>query len=202
MDLNSPVRKDDVPIEYLPYRLQTHKAMARLGDGGKYWNRHRLRTEQYVHSAVDDIWLRFHEWRDGLTLEEFNEPHESVWYPIAKEIPELKALALAVWANAMKIYSCELQLGGVLITRIPSYGKVEAHYDQGWHASHYNIKHALQLMGCEGQRFCFEGFSLSAHPGEAYEFDNSRLHWVENQSPIERITMIVCMRVPDAKPIC
>jgi hypothetical protein len=192
--VDSPVR-NDVPIEYLPYRLDVTRALQRLYDGGRYWNRHRLRTEQYVHSSVDDIWLRFHEWRDDITLAEFNEPHESVWYPIADEIPELKALALATWAKAMNLYGCVLELGGVLITKIPPGGEVIAHADRGWHAEHYNIKHALQLLGCTGQSFNFDGYAVSAHPGELYEFDNSQVHWVENKSPIDRITMIVCMRM-------
>ena len=181
------------PIRLLDYHLDVTPALARLYDGGDYWNRHQLRTEQYVHSCVDDIWLRFREWDESLTLEEFNEPHAAVWYPIADEIPELKDLAEKVASNAARIKGHPIVLGGVLITRIPPGGRVEPHADQGWHAEHYDIKHGLQILGTPKQAFCFEGYQVSADPGQIYEFDNQQIHWVENNSAIDRITMIVCM---------
>ena len=195
--MNSPVRRD-VPIEFVPYRVDVTPILARLYDGGDYWNRHKLRTEQYVHSDVSDIWVRFREWDESLDLEEFNTPHESVWYPIADEIPELKYAALEVFKRAVGLYKERLKLGGVLVTKVPPGGQVAPHVDQGWHATHYDIKHALQILGCDGQSFNFNGYSLAAHPGEIYEFDNSQEHWVVNKSPIDRITMIVCMRRIDA----
>jgi hypothetical protein len=65
--------------------------------------------------------------------------------------------------------------------------------DGGWHARHYR-KLALQVKGNDQQAFCFEDGEFRADPGDVYEFDNSRLHWVVNDSPTDRITMIVCVR--------
>jgi aspartyl/asparaginyl beta-hydroxylase (cupin superfamily) len=85
------------------------------------------------------------------------------------------------------------QLGGVLITRIPSGGEVQPHVDHGWHAGHYE-KFAVQLRGNQEQAFCFEDAELRPEPGDLYTFDNARLHWVTNDSDSERITLIVCIR--------
>lgn len=186
---------DLTPIRKLDYRLDVMPALSLLiQPDSDVWDRHKLRTEQYVHSDVSDIWVRFHPWEEDLSLEQFNEPHESVWYPIAWEMPELMDLALAVWRKAVTERQKSMKLGGVLITQIPPGGRVQEHVDHGWHARNYDVKHALQIMGHEDQAFCFKGHRLSAQCGEAYEFDNSQSHWVENNSIFPRITMIVCMK--------
>lgn len=154
-----------------------------------WWNRHSLRTKQYVHSDVSDIWVRFAEWSEEKTLAQFNEPHESVWYPIAFEIPELLAVTCEVVSRAPPCI-----LGGVLITKIPPGGVVRPHFDKGWHAEYYCMKHAVQLAGNSDQAFHFEEASLSPETGDVYEFDNSQVHWVINDSNEDRITMIICMR--------
>ena len=154
------------------------------------WDEHKLRTLQYVHSDVSDIWVRFCEWQDENSLEQFNKPHESVWYPIVDEIPELKEIVSEVVARAG-----DVDLGGVLITKIKPGGKVLPHKDAGWHAEHYNVKHGVQLAGNDQQVFGFEDSCLSPETGEVFRFDNSRIHWVLNNSEVERMTMIICMRV-------
>lgn len=85
------------------------------------------------------------------------------------------------------------RLGMVLITRIPPRGRVEPHIDSGWHAGYY-AKYAVQIKGNAGQAFHFDGESLSPEPGDLYTFDNSKLHWVTNDSDEERITCIICIR--------
>lgn len=67
------------------------------------------------------------------------------------------------------------------------------HVDTGWHAGFYE-KAAIQIKGDARQAFHFDDASLSALDGESYAFDNSKLHWVTNDSDRERITLIVCMR--------
>ncbi len=185
------------PIYKMNYALDVTDAVAQLYDGGDYWNRHKLRTEQYVHSVVDDIWLRFHEWQDDLSLEEFNQPHESVWYPVADELPALKNIVLTVWRNTIEsLPSRKVEFGGVLVTRVPPGKKIEPHDDCGsWHAEYYNHKVAVQILGDKDQAFCFDGYRCVAETGELYAFDNQQVHWIENNSEMDRITMIICMRI-------
>lgn len=133
--------------------------------------------------------MRFCAWDEEKTLGQFNRPHKSVWYPIAYEIPDLMRIVLDVVSMAPPC-----TLGGVLITKIPPGCEVKPHADGGWHAEHYCMKHAVQLAGNKGQSFQFEDASLSPESGEVFEFDNSRVHWVTNDSQEDRITMIICMR--------
>lgn len=84
-------------------------------------------------------------------------------------------------------------MGGVLITKIPPGKSVLPHIDHGWHARAH-CKVALQIKAHEMQRFCFETKQISTMPGDVFWFDNSFVHWVENPSPVERVTMIVCIQ--------
>lgn len=153
------------------------------------WDRIRFRKEAYEHSKMSDIWVRYN---DIANLgPDFNEQHESVWYPVYHEVPEFRPLIFDV----MGLVFGE-RLGGVLVTKIPPGESVKPHVDRGWHAGYYE-KFALQLQGHPEQSFNFEGESLVPASGDLYTFNNSFPHWVVNDSPIDRITMIICIRRED-----
>lgn len=155
------------------------------------WNRHTMRTEGYgtPHGGVSDVWVRYNDWSnwDG-DVAAFNGPHVSSWYPVVARIP-------AVWSLVRRVMRDVggRELGGVLITRIPPGGRVEPHIDHGWHARYYD-KFAVQLRGNAQQAFHFEDAELRPEAGDLYTFDNSRLHWVTNDSPEDRMTLITCIR--------
>jgi len=155
------------------------------------WNRHTMRTDAYQtpHKAVDDIWVRYNDWANFHgDPRAFNAEHESNWYPVVADLP-------AAWSLARKVMRDVggQRLGGVLITRIPPGGRVNPHVDTGWHAGYYE-KFAIQVASNESQAFCFEDAELRPLPGDLYTFDNSRLHWVTNDSDAPRITLIICIR--------
>lgn len=166
-------------------------ALAQLAQHPELWNQFTARTLAYQHSQIDDIWVRYNAWEnfDPANPVSFNEPHEAVWYPAGRVLTEVRKLAF----DLMRLVEGE-RLGGVLITRIPPGKRVEPHIDQGWHASYYD-KFAIQLKGDRAQAFCFEGEAHVTEPGDLYTFDNSKSHWVTNDSTHERITLIVCIRL-------
>ena len=149
------------------------------------WNQHTTRTEDPAspHHGLDDIWVRYGDAeraKDGAA-------HESHWYPCA-DVLGIKPLVY----DLMRQVEGD-QLGGVLITRIPPGATCKPHTDPGWHARYYQ-KYAVQITSAPGQRFCFEGEALETKPGDVFWFDNQFLHWVENPTPYERVTLIVCIR--------
>lgn len=165
-----------LPVSHIHWALQEHPEL---------WNQNPGRTESpdSPHHGLDDIWARF-----AAPGVDGSNPHDAVWYPSA-DVLGVKHLCHDIMA-AVK----GTRLGGVLITRIPAGGRVKPHTDPGWHARFYE-KFAVQITSAPGQKFCFEGEELETKPGDLYWFDNSNLHWVENQTEYERITMIVCVRV-------
>lgn len=171
-------------INVLPLALQ-------LKRNPHLWNQNTSRTAggESPHCEVDDIWVRY-------CADPFkgHEQHSSVWYPSYKKLPQVRDLVFPVMAGL-----CGEQLGGVLITRVPPGGSVFPHVDKGWHAEYYS-KFALQIESHPQQSFCYSDGEFISSPGDLYWFNNQATHWVKNNSPVERITMIICVKTDSAKP--
>ena len=178
-------------IRHLSSGFDVVAAVAQIDAHPEIWNTHRMRTELYgtPHNGVSDIWVRYNAWENFTgDIAAFNAEHVSQWYPVIKVIP-----AVAVLVHDVFDQVGGKELGGVLITRIPPGGEVKPHVDSGWHAGYYE-KFAVQLKGNAQQAFCFEDARLSPEPGDLYQFDNSKLHWVKNDSSEDRMTLIICIR--------
>jgi hypothetical protein len=152
------------------------------------WNTITHRTTSGPHREAEDIWVRYNSYENyAKDPTRFNDEHESVWYPVADELPSVKQIAevLALQLNA--------QLGAVLMTRIKPGHQVYPHVDRGWHATHYE-KFCLCVKANVGQSFNFEGEELRTEDGDLFWFDNAYPHWVKNESHEDRVSMIICLR--------
>jgi hypothetical protein len=150
------------------------------------WNEHTTRTAspESPHYGLDDIWLRYGEPERSVD----GQPHTSFWYPSA-DVLGVKGLC-----SDILHFTNGVELGGVLITRIPPGKTCKPHVDPGWHARRYS-KFAVQIASAPGQVFAMEDCALETKPGDLYWFDNQYLHWVENPTPYERVSMIICVRL-------
>lgn len=151
------------------------------------WNQHTARTEDPAspHHEVHDIWVRY------APPEQAHEtgPHEAIWYPSAAPIlAEVQAIVYPL----MQFVKGD-RLGGVLITKIPAGKQCKPHRDFGWHADFYR-KYLVQIQSAPGQRFHVEDEWLDAKPGDIYEFRNEFEHWVTNDTPHDRLSMICCIQ--------
>ena len=177
-------------IHTLSRRVNVAQAVDQLAEHPKYWDKYKMRTEAYgTPHDVSDIWVRYNAWEnfDG-DQTAFNDVHTSVWYPCAKVLTEIRPLVAYVYGLVDG-----QELGGVLITRIRPGKQVSPHIDTGWHAGYYN-KYAVQLQGNREQCFHFEDSELRPLSGDIYTFDNSKLHWVTNDSNEDRMTLIICIK--------
>ena len=138
------------------------------------------------HNGMSDIWVRYNSpKKKGAN---FNDEHVAEWYPCISRIPAV----IDVVASVFNFVGGET-LGGVLITKLPPSGIIDKHVDSGWHAGYYD-KFYVPIQNANGSLFRFENGDIDAVEGEVYQFDNSVPHWVENNSDIDRISMIVCIR--------
>lgn len=143
------------------------------------------------HAAMSDIWVRYNDIRkfvDG-DLTHFNDPHYPIWYPAYDALPQLRPIIFGLMARVEAV-----QLGGVLITKIPPGGRIDSHVDHGWHVEHFNTKLYVVL---QSNSACFnrvEGETVSMQAGDVFWFDNTVEHEVWNDGDDDRITLIVCTR--------
>lgn len=196
------VLPENAPIRILHRGANVAPLIQQLDAAPDLWDQNVFRTERVgdaayagPHEKISDIIVRFNDWKHWTgDRAAFNGPHESVWWGAYDKLPYIQPLVF----DLMRLFFAE-QLGMVLITRIPPRCQVAKHVDKGWHAEHY-LKFGVQIKSAPGQRFCYEGYSLETRPGDVFAFDNSKVHWVENPTDQERITLIICLRLQ--QPIC
>ena len=177
-------------IRRLDLKLEVGPAVNQIEDNPEFWDLHKTRTEAYGSPHdVSDIWVRYNDIANFGP--DFNDKHVSVWYPCIDTLNYLLPLIAHVYE-----YVGGVELGGVLITRIRPGKEVKPHVDAGWHAGYYD-KFAVQLQGNQDQCFHFEDSELRPEPGDVYTFDNSRLHWVTNDSQVDRMTLIICIKTQE-----
>ena len=166
-----------VDVEPLAAQIEAHPEL---------WNTQGYRKTMEPHAQMSDIWVRYNQIeRLGPA---FNDEHVPMWYPAWKELPALRDIIFRLMADV----DGEM-LGGVLITRIPAGCEIRPHIDRGWHVDYYD-KFYVQLKSEPGADFCCGDEVLNPKPGEVWRFDNRDLHWVINNSPGDRMTLIVCIR--------
>jgi Aspartyl/Asparaginyl beta-hydroxylase len=142
------------------------------------------------HAESTDIWLRYRDVESyaiqyGTNMAHFCDEHESVWLPPSELIPAAVAIADQIAGN--------MALGGVLLTKLPPGARIARHTDHGWHAEAHD-KFYVAVQARPGMKFCWDDGAIEAVDGEVYRFRNDVPHWITNESPVDRISMIVCVR--------
>lgn len=168
----------------LNHNVDTSPLLWVLRSNPQLWNQNTKRTEypKSPHRELDDIWVRY---APGDAIKQ--EQHTSDWYPAADLLP------VKQYVDYVVKLSGATELGGVLITRQPAGATCYPHIDNGWHAQHYE-KFAIQVTSAPGQTFNVLDQTIEPKPGDIFWFDNSKVHWVNNDTEYERITLIISVR--------
>jgi len=159
------------------------------------WNANPQRRSG-VHAEMTDIWVRYRPLGELMEPKNYREPHWGEFYPAWYALPALKPIVF----DLMRLVEAT-HLGAILITRIPPGGQILPHDDRGsWHAEFHNCKIYLPIVNnpdcwnqCEHDR-------VHMRPGEAWTFDNLRVHSVHNDGDTERVTLILCCRTEGDLP--
>ena len=117
--------------------------------------------------------------------------HESVWYPEARDLSGV----LSIVHRLRHAIGVPLELGGVLLTRIPAGKQVFEHDDIGsWHAHYYDCKVWTILKGNDSCINYVEDESMTWHVGDCWQHDNLLKHKVQNFGESDRICLITCFK--------
>lgn len=140
------------------------------------------------HEEVDDILLRFQDVQpndvDGAQSDPTTIPF-SGWIAL----PQARLLCLDLVRRVEGV-----QLGRVMITRLAPGKQVAPHQDEGAYAVMFQRYH-LALQCGPGNVTFSGGEQLTMSPGEVWWIDNSLPHGVVNNSELDRIVMIIDVRV-------
>lgn len=168
--------------------LDVSPIMAELNRNSDLWGQIKLR-KQGPHRGMEDIWIRYNAPENFGP--DFNAEHTPVWYPAEARLPSIRPLLFDLMAavEGEALY-------GVIITKIPPGERILPHKDKSWHVE-YTDKFYLSLQSAPGAVFGCNAEDvteeLEPKTGEIWRFDNKKLHWVENNSPVDRITLIACI---------
>jgi hypothetical protein len=172
--------------------LPVAPVLAEIEAHPELWDAYRERKDAFrsPHAQMSDIWVRYNS-RDRLGPN-FNDEHVPVNYPAWDALPTVRAISFAIMAAEQG-----QMLGGILITRIPPGGRIAPHVDSGWHVNYFS-KFYVALKSPIGSSFSTETPSgietITPAVGDLHRFDNRNLHWVENNSSEDKMTLIVCVR--------
>lgn len=180
------------------FTIDVQKLVNEINENPDLWNQHTLRTKDYgsPHREVSDIWLRYNSPNnfDPFNPEQFSDKHTSVWYPAVAKLPAFEKV-LDDLLDKLEQRRIGIELGGVLITKIPPGKRVFPHSDAGkWHADYYDTKVLILLESAPGQTFNYANESHEGIAGEVFFFNNAPEHWVINNSDVDRISLILATK--------
>lgn len=157
------------------------------------WNVNTLRTTfaGSPHFAVDDIWLRFNDLTDFISIDKSRhiiDKREAVDYAAMQALPQARDWIF----NLMRLVEGE-RLGRVLVTRLAPGKVIPPHIDGDTHAGYYDRYHmALQVK--PGVQFQCGGEIAPMVTGDVWWINNQVEHSVTNNSDDDRLVMIVDVR--------
>lgn len=153
------------------------------------WDRNPQRRtyDGSPHRDMVDITARYMP-EDQITLATRQTEHRNVFWPAWYALPSLRPL---VFDLMNRVHAVEL--GSIIITRLPPGKMIHPHSDKGgWAAEYYSCKCHCTVAGsaivtCDGEQCLFE-------TGSVYTFDNLLVHSVANRGECDRISVIVSLR--------
>lgn len=150
----------------------------------------RRTTPGSPHAGMTDIWLRTRARDDLADPEAFRQEFWPTFYPAWRRLPSLHPVV-----HALMQMTRAVQLGQVLLTRIPPGGVILPHIDRGWSVDWFQTKFYVVLAGNDACVNICEDDRVTMPTGSIWQFENRRLHSVENHGETDRVSLIVTLRV-------
>lgn len=162
-----------------------------LAAAPQLWNLHpERRYKGSPHTEMEDIWVRFRPKHELVSEQSYKEFFSLEWYPARRLLPAVENIAHKLMAKVQGV-----QLGGILITKILPGGSIKPHHDRGrWHSEFFNTKVYIPLQSNSGCLNICEEDQVTMQVGEVWTFDNLKMHSVENNGNMDRITLIISIR--------
>jgi len=169
-------------VDTLPLQLE-------LARNEQLWDRNPERRlyPGTPHSAMTDITVRYMPEAD-VTMEARRLEHRNMFWRAWYLLPALRPVVLGLMTRVQAV-----ELGSILITRLPPGKQIDPHSDAGnWAPEYYNCKCHWTVAGSAIVRCEDEACEFTQ--GTVFTFDNLLMHSIENRGDCDRICCIVSMR--------
>lgn len=169
-------------VDTVPVLLQLNRA-AHLWDRSPF----RRLYPDTPHAAMTDIIVRYMP-EGNVTLESRRLEHRNVFWPAWHELSALRPIVFLLMGRVGAV-----ELGSILITKLPPGKVIQPHTDAGnWAPEFYNCKAHLTVYG-SALSWCKDEESIQ-RAGEVWTFDNLLPHSITNNGDCDRICCIISMR--------
>lgn len=171
-------------VETLPLRLELERNAATLWDADPT----RRTYPNTPHGQMVDICVRYMEPHLLTDLQVRKGEHRNVFWPAWYELPALRPVVFGLMTRVQAV-----ELGSILITKLPPGGRILPHSDKGsWAAEYYNTKAHWTVQG-EAFVTC-DNVTAKFESGTVWTFDNLLQHDIVNEGYDDRVCVIVSMR--------
>jgi hypothetical protein len=152
------------------------------------WNANTIRTKHpgTAHAEVSDILMMFNS-LDQIAEGIVNDK-EVIPFDAWAKLPQLRPILFDLMRTVEGI-----QLGRVIITKLPPGKTIAPHVDQGAPAEWFN-RYQIALQSLPGALFHIGDETINFRTGDVWMIDNRTEHSVENQSADDRIVCIADIR--------
>lgn len=167
----------------MPVLLELHRAP-------ELWDQNPGRRQYPCspHVAMQDIWVRARPAGQITGPDSFRGEYRCEFWPAWRALPSLRQLVFALMTKVSAV-----ELGSILITRLPPGGEILPHSDRGgWAPEFYNTKCHVTLAGASISTCGEEAVTMTQ--GDIFTFDNLLMHSVQNAGDCDRVVCIVSMR--------
>lgn len=150
------------------------------------WWRHITIRQDFLgsaHHATQCIYLRGPA---GFSFEECFVDHTSIDYPLLPSVIDVLMPVLRPVLRALRW----VELGRLLLVRLPAGAALEPHIDEGAYAEHFERYH-VALSTNEQCALVVDGEAQPMAAGEAWRFDHRKTHHAYNTGSTDRVHLII-----------
>jgi hypothetical protein len=163
----------------------------------RLWDEFKWRTtyKNTPHVDVSDIWLRYSNisaTSDIENTEPVTNDTTPIFYPAWNLLPQVRPIIFDLMRRVEAF-----ELGRVLITKIPSGGKILPHRDAtgAYTDQDDGIRYHVVLQGLPGSLFRADDETVNMQTGEVWSFNHLAEHEVINNSADDRIHLLVDLKL-------
>ena len=174
--------------------LDVSPIVAELDAQPLLFGQHKERTAapDSPHRASSDVWIRARSYDDIGMPGAFRMEHRPCFYPAWRALPSIQPVVFSLMGAARGV-----ELGNILITKLPAGERILPHIDTGWAPEFYQSKFYVILKANEQCLNRCGGESVVMRAGEIFQFENRVSHSIENNGETERVALIVTLRSED-----